>query len=172
MNDDSEHPDLHSRKFPVREDMAFQMKIWRFERCGWYLLVLLMMLGLAGLFSRGLLSTRDVRSEDGRVRVQYEMFHRNGSTNSMKISVSGAPESTVELELAGEMLEGFSIETLQPEPARARSSDRGIRLSVQTDTQGQADLFITMRGDGLGLFHSRIVLPGTTDVRLAQFIFP
>jgi hypothetical protein len=100
------------------------------------------------------------------------MFHRNGSTNSMKISVNGAPESTVELELAGDILEGFSIETLQPEPACARSSAQGIRLWVQTDTQGQAELFVTLRGDGLGLFHSRIVLPGSNDVKLAQFIFP
>ncbi len=105
------------------------------------------------------------------VRVQYEMFHRNGSTNSMKISVSGAPKSTVELELAGEILAGFSIETLQPEPARDRSSAQGIRLWVQTDTLGQADLFITLRVDGLKLFHSRIVLPGSNDVKLAQFIF-
>ncbi|MCX2901695.1 hypothetical protein [Pseudomonas mandelii] len=172
MNEDDEHPDLHNRRFPVREDMAYQLKVWRFERCGWYLMVLLVVLGLAGLFSRGLLSTRDVRSDDGRIRVQYEMFHRYGSTNSMKISVSGAPESTVELELAGEILEGFSIETLQPEPARARSSAQGIRLWVQTDTQGQAELFVTLRGDGLGLFHSRIVLPGSNDVKLAQFIFP
>jgi hypothetical protein len=172
MNDDSEHPDLSSRKYPVREDMAFQLRVWRFERLGWYLLVLLMLLGLAGLFSRGLLSSREVRSEDGRVSVEYEMFHRNGSTNSMKISVSGAPESTIELELAGEMLQGFSIETLQPEPTRTRSSDQGIRLWVQTDPQGQANLFITLRGDGLGLFRSRIVVPGTHDVNLTQFIFP
>lgn len=172
MKDDAEHSDLSSRKYPVREDMPYQMKVWRFERCGWYVLVLLMVLGLAGLFSRGLLSSRDTRSEDGRVRVEYEMFHRNGSTNSMKIRVSGDPESTLELELTGEMLEGFSIETLQPQPVRARSSSQGIRLWVQTDTQGQANLFITLRGDGIGLFHSRIVLPGTNDVRLAQFIFP
>lgn len=172
MNDDAEHTDLHSRKYPVHEDMAYQKKVWRFERFGWYLLVLLMVLGLAGLFSRGLLSTRDVRSEDGRVRVQYEMFHRYGSTNTMEISVSGEPESTVELELTGEMLEGFSIETLQPQPVRSRSAAKGIRFWVQTDTQGQANLFITLRGDGLGLFHSRIVLPGTNDVKLAQFIFP
>ncbi|MNO92441.1 hypothetical protein D3C76_840160 [compost metagenome] len=170
--DDAEHPDLNSRRYPVREDMAYQIKVWRFERCGWYLLVLLMVLGLLGLFSRGLLSTREISSEDGRVRVQYERFHRHGSTNPMKISVSGAPDSTVELELAGEMLEGFSIETLQPEPARARSHAQGIRLWLQTDPQGQADLFVTLRGDGLGLFRSRIVLPGTNDVKLVQFIFP
>ncbi|MNI19652.1 hypothetical protein D3C73_730950 [compost metagenome] len=172
MNDERRHPDLESRQYPVRENMAYQLKVWRFERFGWYLLVLLMILGLAGLFSRGVLSSRDVLSEDGRVRVQYEMFHRNGSTNSMKISLSGEPESTLELELAGELLDGFSIETLQPEPVRSRSSAQGIRLWIATDTKGQASVFMTLRGDGLGLFSSSIILPGTRDVKLIQFIFP
>ncbi|WP_460142000.1 hypothetical protein [Pseudomonas sp. S2_E01] len=172
MNDETRHPDLESRKYPVREDMAYQIKVWRFERFGWYMLVLLMILGLAGLFSRGLLSSRDVLSDDGRVRVEYEMFHRNGSTNAMKISLSGEPESTLELEVAGELLDGFSIETLQPEPVRSRSSAQGMRLWIQADTKGQASVFMTLRGDGLGLFRSTIILPGTNGVKLTQFIFP
>ena len=53
MNEDSDRPDLQSRDYPIREDMNYQLKVWRFERFGWYLLVLLMILGLAGLFSRG-----------------------------------------------------------------------------------------------------------------------
>ncbi|WP_460125978.1 hypothetical protein [Pseudomonas sp. S2_C03] len=172
MNDETRHPDLESRKYPVREDIAYQIKVWRFERFGWYMLVLLMILGLAGLFSRGLLSSRDVLSDDGRVRVEYEMFHRNGSTNAMKISLSGEPESTLELEVAGELLDGFSIETLQPEPVRSRSSAQGMRLWIQADTKGQASVFMTLRGDGLGLFRSTIILPGTSGVKLTQFIFP
>jgi hypothetical protein len=172
MKNDPEHPDLSSRSYPVREDMAYQLSVWRFERVGWYVLVLLMVLGLLGVFSRGLISSRDIRSEDGRVSLQYEMFHRNGSINPMKIRVTGAPDSTIELELAGEILEGFSIETLQPEPLRTRSADQGMRLWLQTDTQGQAIVFLTLRGDGLGLFRSRIVLPGTSDVKFSQFIFP
>jgi hypothetical protein len=170
MNDD--HPDLQSREYPIREDMSYQMKVWRFERFGWYVLILLMVLGLAGLFSRGALSTRDVRSEDGKVRVEYEMFHRNGSMNSMKVSVSGTPDSQVEVELAGEMLEGFSIESLQPAPIRSRSSSQGLRLWGQTDNQGQANLYLTLRGDGLGFFRSHIATPGTAGVKLDQFIFP
>jgi hypothetical protein len=170
MNDD--HPDLQSREYPIREDMRYQLKVWRFERFGWYVLLLLMVLGLAGLFSRGLLSTQDVRSEDGKVRVEYEMFHRNGSMNSMKVSVSGTPDSQVEVELAGEMLEGFSIESLQPAPLRSRSSSQGLRLWVQTDNQGQANLYLTLRGDGLGFFRSHIATPGTAGVKLDQFIFP
>jgi hypothetical protein len=172
MKDDGNHPDLHSRDYPIREDMSYQIKVWRFERFGWYVLVLLMVFGMIGLFSRGLVSTRDVYSEDGNLRVEYEMFHRNGSINSMKISVSATPETQVELSLAGEMLEGFSIESLQPEPLRSRSLSQGIRVWVQTDNHGQATLYLTLRGDGLGFFRSHITTPGKPGVTLDQFIFP
>lgn len=172
MNEDSDNADMRSREHPIREDMTYQLKVWRFERVGWYVLVLVVLMGLMGVFSRGLLSSRDVRSEDGNVRVDYEMFHRNGSTNSMKITLSSTPDSQAELELAGQLLEGFSIETLQPEPLRSRSSSHGIRLWLQTDLDGQATLYITLRGDGLGLYRSEILSPGTNSVKLVQFIFP
>jgi hypothetical protein len=172
MSKDSNHPDLKSRENPIHEDMPYQLKVWRFERVGWYVLVLVVLMGLVGVFSRGLLSSRDVRSDDGKVRVEYEMFHRNGSTNSMKISVNAMPDRPVELELAGQLLDGFSIETLQPEPLRSRSSSHGIRLWLQTDLDGQATLYITLRGDGLGFFRSHIASPGTNGVELDQFIFP
>ena len=87
MKDDTDHPDLRSRQFPVQEDMAYQLKVWRFEHIGWYLLVVCMLLGLLGLFSRGVLSSQDARSADGRVQVEYEMFHRNGSMNDLNIFV-------------------------------------------------------------------------------------
>lgn len=172
MNEDSDIADMRSREHPIREDMTYQLKVWRFERVGWYVLVLVVLMGLMGVFSRGLLSSRDVRSEDGNVRVEYEMFHRNGSTNSMKITLSSTPDSQAELELAGQLLEGFSIETLQPEPLRSRSSSHGIRLWLKTDLDGQATLYITLRGDGLGLYRSEISSPGTNSVKLVQFIFP
>lgn len=172
MKHEPDHPDLRSRQCPVQEDMAFQLKVWRFEHIGWCLLVLCMLLGLLGLFSRGVLSSQDARSDDGKVQVEYEMFHRNGSTNPMKLSVHAAPETTVELDIGGELLDGFSIETMQPEPVRMRSSAQGMRLWLQTDAQGQATLYLTLRGDGLGLFRSHIKAPGSSDVKFTQFIYP
>lgn len=172
MSEDSDHPDLKSRERPIREDMAYQVKVWRFERVGWYVLMLVVVMGLAGVFSRGWLSSREVRSEDGNIRVEYEMFHRNGSTNAMKVTLNSTPDAAVELQLAGQMLDGFSIETLQPQPLRSRGSDQGLRLWLQTDRNGRATLYMTLRGDGLGLFRSRIATPGTDGVELDQFIFP
>ncbi|KAB0507202.1 MULTISPECIES: hypothetical protein [Pseudomonas] len=172
MKDESRRTEYHSRDFPVREDMAYQVKVWRFERWGWYVMVLLVVLALLGLFSRGPLSSRDVHGSDGKVRVEYEMFHRHGSTNPMKVSVIGRPDATVELELTGKLLEGFEIETLQPEPVRALSGEQGMKLWVQTDAQGQASLYLTLRGEGLGLFRSHIASPGAASVKVDQFIFP
>lgn len=172
MKDDAEHTDAHSREYPIREDMAYQRKVWRFERYGWYGLVLLILLALAGLFSGGILSAKNVRSQDGEVRVEYEMFHRYGASEPMKITVKGAADSTVEVALEGELLEGFTVETLLPEAVRARGDSQGIRLWVRTDSQGQASLYLSLRSNGVGLFRSRIATASSRGVALDQFIFP
>lgn len=172
MNDKCKHDSYRSRDYPVREDMAYQSKVWRFERWGWYFLVLLVMLGLGGLFSRGPMSLRDVYGSDGKLRIQYEAFHRNGSTNPMVISVSGAPDALVEVVLSGDLLDGFSIESMLPEPVRASSAGEGLKLWLQADPQGRADLHLSLRGEGLGMFITQIKSPGTASVKLDQFILP
>ncbi|VEF11922.1 Uncharacterised protein [Pseudomonas fluorescens] len=172
MKNESDDSDYHSRDYPLHEDMSFQVKVWTFERLGWYVLVLVVVLAMLGLFSRGPLSAREVKASDGKISVEYELFHRNGSVNPMKINVLGAPGATVELELKGELLEGFSVETMQPEPVRASSGGQGMRLFLQTDTEGRASIYLTLRGDGLGLFKTRITSPGAITVSLDQFIYP
>lgn len=46
----------NSRRVPVRENMPLQIRGWQIERVGWYGLLLLVALALAGLFSKGPLS--------------------------------------------------------------------------------------------------------------------
>jgi hypothetical protein len=64
--------ELLSRRHPVQEDMPMQQRVWRFERVGWYVLVAIVLLALAGLFGNGPLSDAEVVSQDGRVRVEYQ----------------------------------------------------------------------------------------------------
>jgi len=172
MKGSKDHPDLRSRDFPVKEDMAYQVRVWRFERWGWYLLLLVILLALLGLFSRGPLSSRQVDGGDGKVSVKYEMFHRNGSSNPMTVTVQGVPDATVELDLQGDLMEGFSIEILQPQPVRANSAGRGLKFWLQTDAQGRASIYLTLRGDGLGRFSTTLSSPGSATVNITQFIFP
>lgn len=152
--------------------MAYQIKVWRFERWGWYGLVAVMLMAMLGAFSRGPLSARETHSRDGRVMLRYEIVHRNGSTNPLRIAVdSGRANSHVELEISRDLFEGFSIETLQPSPMKSVSSGQGVRFWLQTDDQGQATLYLMIRGDGLGGYSSRVCIPGSC-VELTQYILP
>lgn len=172
MADNDGQSDFQSRDYPFREDMVYQAKVWRFERWGWYGLVLVVLLALAGLFSRGPLSARVAQGSDGKIAVEYELFHRNGSTNTMKISVVGIPDTTAQLELVGNLMDGFSIETMQPEPVRATSAGDGLKLWLRTDARGRASVYLTLRGDGLGRFSTRLESPGAVALNLNQYVLP
>ncbi|SDB25725.1 hypothetical protein [Pseudomonas sp. NFACC13-1] len=172
MSDPYEQDDHRSRQFPVREDMAFQHKVWRFERVGWYVLVLLVVLALLGLFSRGPLSSRELHSDDGSLGVEYQAFHRNGSSNVLVIRLKGQPNAVLAVELGGDWLEGFEVQALQPAPMRSAGAGQGMTLWVQADERGQASLHLSLLGDGFGTYHSRIATPGGASVSFNQFIFP
>ncbi len=62
-----QHDDFRDRSYPVEEDIGFQRKVWRFERIGWYALLLIIVLTLAGVFSKGPLSSKHAVSTDGNL---------------------------------------------------------------------------------------------------------
>ncbi|AZD16008.1 hypothetical protein PUP66_16290 [Pseudomonas chlororaphis] len=170
--DDSAEDDLLPRSQPIQEDMALQRKVWRFERVGWYALVVIVLLTLAGLFSRGPLSTRDISSADGSLRVEYQRFLRNGATDSLTLHLRGGARQLLEVEIAGELLQGFSVQALQPEPLKASSAGAGIRLWLRTDADGQARLYLTLLSTGVGFYDSRIRLADHPPLSISQFIYP
>jgi hypothetical protein len=53
----------------------------------------------------------------------------------MVISVVGTPDAMVEIELSGDFLHGFNIETLLPQPVRSSSAGEGMKLWLQADAK-------------------------------------
>jgi len=135
-------------------------------------LVLLVILTLLGLFSRGPLSSRQMHSADGSIGVEYERFHRNGSTNPLIVRLKGAPNAVLEVELGGDWLEGFDVQSVQPQPMRSSAAGPGMKLWLQADGQGEANLHLSLLGEGLGTYHGRIATPNGAVVTFSQFIFP
>ncbi len=166
------HDDLRSRSYPVNEDMALQRKVWRFERLGWYAMVMLIGLSLAGLFSKGPLSTTQTRSADGQLRVEHQRFLRNGASDVLVIHLRGKAREPLEVAISGELLQGFNIEMLQPQPLKASTAGEGVRLWVLSDNDGQAVLYLTLRSDGVGSFDTQVTLATGASVRFSQFIYP
>lgn len=160
-----------SRSHPIIEDMPLQRKVWLFERVGWYGLMIVVILTLLGLFSDGPLSHQEVRSKDGRLRLEYERFSRNGASENMIINVQGEPDSQIEVLIGGSLLKGMTLESLQPQPLRSTSQGGALNLQLRTDFQGIATLYLNLRSENTGIY-STTVSVGPTALQLRKFIYP
>lgn len=164
--------DARSRSHPVQEDMLIQHGYWSIERAGAWMLLIIVVLTLLGLFSRGPLSTVQAGSQDGDLKVEYERFLRNGATFTMVVDVHGKPGAEQRLNIGGELLEGTTIEAIQPEPtSTATYLNSGLSLLVKPDAQGKVRIHFSLRADGVGLYRSTVSTQAS-KVELTQFIYP
>ena len=161
-----------SRTHPVSEDMSSQRRMWRFERIGWVALLILVALTLAGLFSKGPLSSVNVKTSDGKLSVAYERFSRNGATDDLVITTFGKADEMRFLLLGHELLQGVSIESLNPQPAPLRSDGADLVIPMKADGNGMAILYLTVRSNGVGLLRGRVQMMGGEELPIPKFIYP
>lgn len=164
--------ELTSRHLPVEEDMPAQQRVWRFERVGWYALILIVLLGLAGLFGNGPLSGATVRSTDGRVEVEYKRVSRAGIREDLRIRVQGTAGEPLTILLGGSLVREASIETLQPEPLSSLSQGEALLLNLGPPVDGTATLYITLRSEHMGPLEGTVRAGSGSAVRFTTFIYP
>jgi len=164
--------EMQDRQHPVDEDIALQRRIWKFERVGWYVLLLVVLLTLGGLFSRGLLSDATATSAQKDLTVEYQRFHRSGGVDAMVIHSHGQPGKPHTVFVDAALLEAFSVDSMQPQPTGSAANRQGLKLTMTGDERGDSSLYLTWRNDGLGLVAGHIAVEGGGEVSLNQFIYP
>lgn len=164
--------ELHSRLFPVHEDMRMQQSVWTFERVGWYALVIIVLLALAGVFGNGPLSNAEAVSADGKLRVQYQRLSRTGTVDTLRIMVQGSAGKPLTVTLDGTLFREASIETMQPAPLSSMSKGQALLLQLGTSNDGLATLYLTVRSEYVGTLRGMVEADPGTAVSLSTFLFP
>ncbi len=160
------------RQTPVSENLRVQQAHWRFEQIGFYVLLLVMLLALLGLFSKGGLSLTHAQTVSGSLAVEYQRFLRNGATSNIVLTVRGKPGQVSRIQISGALLDGVTVESIVPPPrAAATFAGGGLELTVRPDATGQARIHLALRSDGVGSYRSQLQANGET-VKLYQFIYP
>ena len=90
----------------------------------------------------------------------------------MVIHSRGEPNKPHVIVLGKAMMEGFSIDSIQPQPVGSAGTRQGLRLTLNGDDRGESTLYLAWRSDGLGLFKSSIAVEGGGEVPVNQFIYP
>jgi hypothetical protein len=115
-----------TRDWPIREDIAFQARVWTAQRAAWIGFVLIPLLALSGVFAHGVLSERTAGGVPP-MSVDYEAFQR--VTDLTRFVIHVAPAGSSELRLGAPFQQTYEIESLTPQPARSTAGDDGLRMT-------------------------------------------
>jgi len=158
---------------PIKEDLRWVRREWLIQRAGEYLLILLVILGACGLFSKGVLSDTSARSPDGTLQVDYERFGRVESNMDMRIRYNAPVADRFNVTIGGGALDNLQIQTLQPQPLEAVTIGSDLRLTFSArDTGPDHAIWLGLQPRNPGRIHVAINGGDHPPVRFTQWIYP
>jgi hypothetical protein len=129
-----------SRKYPIREDMRFQNRFWRWERAAWLILVLLAAVGLSGALGAGPLSWG--KASAGPLTVEYERFQRVTRLSKFTFNIAEHSAPDLRLHLNAAFQKNFEISSIQPQPSHSTAETDGIDLTFAGEPGREARIVI------------------------------
>lgn len=161
-----------SRTYPVKEDMRWQKKESTLQRLGQYLLIMVVIMGAAGLFSKGWLSDRIITAKEDVFSVKYERFGRVKSNMAMVINTAVVKHPRFSVTLTSDALDEMQIQTLQPQPLEAWSTGNQLTLLFSShDVAGHA-IWLGVQPQSAGKITLRVSLDALQPVVISQWIYP
>lgn len=162
--------DFSAREYPVPERIEDQRRAWKWERIALLGLLGIVLLALAGAFSRGPLSDASLASATGRLQVEYERFERLGASSRLHVTLRGAPHDEARLRLTGDLLESHDVQSLQP-LMPARSWHGGLELQGRLDELGELHLYLALLSTRPGLLSHQLEYSSET-LEFHQLVYP
>jgi hypothetical protein len=100
----------------VNEDLSFLRKEWRFQRIGWFLMLLFVLVGLSGALGRGPLS-KATDGDSNSLAISYERIIRHSADTQLQLALGRAlREDTVRVYITAGYLQAFEVRNIIPEP--------------------------------------------------------
>jgi hypothetical protein len=165
-----DEPAAHPEGLSLGQDLRFEKRWWAFQRVCWALSLVLILLGVAGAFGRGPLSSRELHAKTFGLR--YSKVERLFNPSELEVVVQPADARTLELTIPGEYEACLPVVGATPTPQSERLGPRGrtllfaagaldqeqtIRLSIKPKRSGSCAGRFEMGGDSLDI--SQLVLP-------------
>lgn len=165
--------DISSQAVPIKEDLRWVRREWLIQRAGEYLLILLVVLGACGLFSKGVLSDSRARSPDGTIQVEYERFGRVESSMDMRIRYNASTGDRFSITIGGGALDNLQIQTLQPQPLEAVTTGSDLRLTFSArDTGPDHAIWLGLQPRNAGRIHVTLHGGDHAPAHFTQWIYP
>jgi hypothetical protein len=160
--------ELASRKYPVREHMRFQRRMWVIERIGWVVLAAITLLAFSGLFGTGALSKRNI--EAGSLTIEYDRFERASRLSQFTFHFAPSPNGERRLRLNTAFQRNYEISSIQPPPSR--TSADGLDLTFTAPAGSAADVVIWAHAHSFGTMQLEARADDEPPLKFSIFVYP
>ena len=156
------------------EEHPFWLRVENIARqYGFVLLVLVLLAGFCGLFSKGIFSNGSATNVDRTLKVEYERFGRNQSDMDLKITLNAPSGEGYTVTLGGQFMDAFEIEALYPQPWRFSTHNGDMTLEFHEPPQGDSQtLWLGVQPRHPGKVVSTIQANRQPAVSLTQYVYP
>jgi hypothetical protein len=158
------------------EDMSFQERTWTIQRIGWWVMALVVVAALAGLFATGPLSRAETSDPAGVLRVEYGHFLRNMAPSTLRLHVGGplTPfDDAVPIRVSGSLAKVIKPETITPEPTHAKATSSGVEYVFALAEPGKTvSIRFDFVAEGFGPVQAEIGIADREPARFTMFIYP
>jgi hypothetical protein len=157
----------------VNEDLSFLRKEWRFQRTGWLLMLLFVLIGISGALGRGPLS----KASDGdsaSFAVFYERIIRHGADTQIDIVAGRALHAdTLRVYITAGFMEAFEIRNIIPEPVSSGIRGPYVYYDFLRDSRAQfSGITFHMTPERYWGRRARVFTSGAAPLHVHQFTLP
>jgi hypothetical protein len=159
----------------IDEDIEWEQGEWTFERIGWGLMAVFILIAMAGLFGSGPLSHRIAGQEGGSFWVEYQRFIRYNSPQELHIYVSPewAADGELRMVIEGDFPGGNQQLDVTPDPDSVElSTGRLVYVWQTAEATGPMQIVFHYYPFQRYSQTSRIGPEGGNLVDIEQFVYP
>ncbi|AGB79471.1 hypothetical protein D782_3542 [Enterobacteriaceae bacterium strain FGI 57] len=140
---------------------------------GLFLLLLIILLAIGGLFSNGYLSQAARESPDQKLQIEYERFGRLQTEFALKISAKSEPGGLFIFSLHGHYNKDFEIGNVWPKPDKMYSQNDTLFFVYHISQQPHPfTVWLYATPQKFGYVHNSLRLNAGSEIDFWQFIYP
>ena len=153
----------------IDQALDFQRRFDRIQRVAWWLLSLVPVAAVAGLFGGGLFSQTTAGGARDGLTVTYDRFGRLSADTQIELTPARAA-GTSQVAISRDFLDRYDISEIRPEPVRvATLRDRTV-FTFAAMPAGKATLYV--QPSAVGRSRGDASVGGGRPVRVSQLVYP
>lgn len=155
----------------VGEDLSFQRRWWKFEGAMWWVIAVLLILNLAGVFGRGPLAHTRISNE--AMVIKYDRVERTGTPSFFVVQLQPQvlAQRSFKMHVSQSLVQELGTQRVIPSPSETTVGNGGLTYSFSAEP-GQGSVEFALQPARPGIFKLTVQVAGYPELAMRVVVVP